>query len=59
MDKDVYYYYYYIKNVKFIYYYTLRRNAEEYIAFTRHFSKTVNIARKEKNLHTIVFVIKV
>ena len=30
------------------YYYTFRKNAEEYIAFTRHFSKTVNIARREK-----------
>ena len=32
------------------YYYTLRKNAEECIAFTRHFSKTVNIARREKIL---------
>ena len=27
---------------------TLRRNVEEYIAFTRHFSNTLNIASREK-----------
>ena len=37
-------------------YYTLRRNAEEYIAFTRHSSKRVNIARRK--FHTIMFVVE-
>ena len=31
------------------------RNAEEYTEFTRHFSKIVNIARREKNLYTIAY----
>ena len=36
---------FYYTSLKTPYY---RRNAEEYIAFTRHFSKIVNIPRREK-----------